>query len=99
MSRTLIKKAEVVRRTALSETTIRRLISKSEFPKPFQLTEAGSVAWCQDEVNAWIESRPIVTPETQRRVAPGTAKRGRISSTKSETSSANIKKEAHHESN
>jgi prophage regulatory protein len=77
MSRTLIRKTEVGRRTGLSEATIRRLALKGEFPMPVQLTEGGSVAWYQDEVDVWIESRQIVTPESQRRVAPGNTKRGR----------------------
>ena len=77
MSRTLMRKAEVVRRTALSESTIRRLVAKGTFPKPVQLTDTGSMAWFQDEVDAWIESRQILTRELQRKVAPGTAKQGR----------------------
>jgi len=74
MSRTLIRKAEVVRRTALSESTIRRLVDKGTFPQPVQLTDTGSIAWFQDEVDGWIESRQILTPELQRKVAPGTTK-------------------------
>lgn len=77
MSRSLMKKAEVIRRTALSESTIRRLAARGQFPIPVQLIGSGSIGWFQDEVDAWIDSRQILTPELQQKVAPGTIKGGR----------------------
>jgi predicted DNA-binding transcriptional regulator AlpA len=77
MCRKLIRKPIVCEMTGLSYGTIRRMFQTEDFPKPVQLTSGGSVAWFEDEVAAWIESRQIVTPDTQRQVAPGSAKRGR----------------------
>jgi len=94
MGRSLMKKAEVVRRTALSESTIRRLVARGQFPKPVQLTDSGSVGWFQDEVDTWIESRQILTPELQRKVAPGTMKRERPQKTQQQ-----VLKGVRHESN
>jgi len=63
--------------TGLSYATIRRLYLADEFPKPVQLTPGGSIAWYEDEVSAWIDSRQVVTPNTQRQIAPGSPRRGR----------------------
>jgi len=77
MCRKLMRKTIACEMTGLSYGTIRRLYLAGEFPKPVQLTQAGSIAWYEDEVAAWIESRHVVTPESQRQVAPGSLKRGR----------------------
>ena len=77
MSRKLIRRSTVIELTGLGDGTIRRLIAGDKFPKLVQLTPGGSVGWFEDEVGAWIESLQVVTPETQRQVAPGSAKRGR----------------------
>lgn len=80
--RKLIRKTTTIELTGLSYGTIRRLYLAGEFPKPVQLTSGGSVAWFENEVSDWIESRPIVTPATQRQVAAGSQKRGRPCVTK-----------------
>ena len=73
----LLRKKAVCEITSLSSATIRRLYLKGEFPKPLQLTSGGSVAWSAEEVVAWVESRQVATPETQRQVALGSTTRGR----------------------
>lgn len=77
MCRRLMRKAVTCEMTGLSYGTIRRLFMAGEFPKPIQLTSAGSVAWYEDEVAEWINTRQKVTAETQRQVAPGSPRRGR----------------------
>lgn len=52
----LLKRSEVVKKTALSASQIYRLMHAGEFPKAVQLSER-SVAWVEHEVDAWIESR------------------------------------------
>jgi predicted DNA-binding transcriptional regulator AlpA len=77
MCKKLIRKTTVCEMTGLSYGTIRRLFQAEQFPKPVQLTPGGSVAWFEVEIAAWIESRQVVTAESQRQVAPGNPKRGR----------------------
>jgi predicted DNA-binding transcriptional regulator AlpA len=77
MCRKLMRKPATCEMTGLSYPTIRRLFMTGEFPKPVQLTPGGSVAWYEDQVAEWINSRQIVTEDTQRQVAPGSPKRGR----------------------
>jgi prophage regulatory protein len=54
--RILLRRKEVVRRTALSASQIYRLMNDGEFPRQVQLS-ARSVAWIESEVEAWIDDR------------------------------------------
>lgn len=53
----LLRLREVRRATGLSRSTIYRLAAIGRFPAPVKLTEHAS-AWREDELAAWIESRP-----------------------------------------
>lgn len=53
---TLIKRDEVIKKTALSATQIYRLIDADDFPKPVKLS-ARAVAWVEQEVDSWVEGR------------------------------------------
>lgn len=50
---------QVEDRVGLSRTTIWRLERRGRFPARRRLGP-NSVAWIEDEVDAWIESRPMV---------------------------------------
>ncbi|MBS9404790.1 AlpA family transcriptional regulator [Halomonas sp. TRM85114] len=52
----LLKRPEVRERTTLSDSALYRLINKGEFPPPIQLGPR-AVAWLEEEVTAWIESK------------------------------------------
>lgn len=52
----LIRKGAVLERTALSNTSLYRLIAKGEFPKPIKLGPR-AVAWVEGDIQKWIESR------------------------------------------
>lgn len=52
----LIRKRAVLERTALSNTSLYRLIAKGEFPKPIKLGPR-AVAWVEEDIQEWIESR------------------------------------------
>ncbi|GGB82132.1 transcriptional regulator [Marinobacterium zhoushanense] len=52
----LIRLPEVLRLTALSRTTLYRKIKGGTFPRATRLG-ARSVAWVEEEVQAWIKSR------------------------------------------
>jgi prophage regulatory protein len=56
MSRRIIRRAEVKRRTSLSFVHIWRLEKRNEFPARVQLGP-NSVGWYEDEVDAWVASR------------------------------------------
>lgn len=52
----LIKKPEVLKKTALSNSSLYRLINADEFPAPIQLGPR-AVAWVDSEVQEWIDKR------------------------------------------
>ena len=60
----LLKRREVEKATRLSRATLYRLMSSGKFPRPVCLG-ARSVAWREDEVAAWIESRPASNSQSQ----------------------------------
>lgn len=54
----LIRLPEVQHRVGLGRSTIYRWMAEGKFPKPVQLG-GYSVAWAEDEVEAWIADRLI----------------------------------------
>ncbi len=52
----LIRLPEVRHRVGLGRSTIYRWVAEDKFPKPVQLG-GYTVAWAEDEVEAWIGSR------------------------------------------
>ena len=50
---------EVERRAGLSRTTIWRLERKGQFPARRRIGP-NAVGWLEEEIDAWIESRPTV---------------------------------------
>jgi len=59
----LLRLPAVIAMTGLGRDTIYRLGREGLFPKPRKLTERSS-AWREDEVQAWIDSRPEYQPST-----------------------------------
>lgn len=58
MSQQLIKLPDVIQLTGLSSSSIYRLGSVGEFPKPIKLTANGrSSAWIAEEVHQWVSDR------------------------------------------
>lgn len=53
----LLRKRQVLAKTALCHTTLYMLIKAGLFPKGLRLS-ARCVAWRDSEVSAWINSRP-----------------------------------------
>ena len=56
MAQQIIKLTEVKIATALSGSTIYRLISQGEFPQQIKLSERSS-GWLKSEIEQWIEDR------------------------------------------
>jgi prophage regulatory protein len=57
--RTILRKEEVLRRTALKTTRLYELINNGEFPIQVSIG-ARAVGWYEDEVQDWIDERPAV---------------------------------------
>lgn len=62
----LLKRAQVLKICAISNSTLYRLIKVGAFPEPIGITGKRSVAWKEDDVVKWIEELPRV-PLTNRR--------------------------------
>ena len=59
--RKLITKAEVLERVPYSYPTIWEKMRRGEFPRSVKLDDSGAkVAWFEDELIEWIESRKRV---------------------------------------
>jgi predicted DNA-binding transcriptional regulator AlpA len=54
---TILRTNEVIRLTGLSRTTLWRLERTAGFPARLRLG-TNSIGWLEDEVRAWLESRP-----------------------------------------
>jgi len=52
----LLRLPEVLERTALSQSSVYRLIADNGFPSPVRLSKR-SVAWVEHEVEGWIADR------------------------------------------
>lgn len=52
----LIKRREVLARTTLANSTLYELMRAGKFPQSVQIGPR-SVAWVEEEVDAWIEER------------------------------------------
>jgi prophage regulatory protein len=61
LASTIIRKAEVLRRTGFSASTLYLRIAKGEFPRQVSLG-ARSVGWIEHEIDAWIAGRVHARP-------------------------------------
>ena len=52
----LINKADVIKLTSLSQSTLWRLERKGQFPKKIQIS-TGRIAYSESQVMDWIQSR------------------------------------------
>ncbi|HDL6893890.1 helix-turn-helix transcriptional regulator [Yersinia enterocolitica] len=59
-----IRKKKMLEMVQLSEDTINRLEKSGKFPKRFPLTNR-TVAWNQDEVEAWLDQRQANPDEVE----------------------------------
>jgi predicted DNA-binding transcriptional regulator AlpA len=60
---------EVIELTGMSRSTLKRAIRDEEFPPPRKLTR-GRVGFRQDEIAAWVETRPQVEGKVRRQQRP-----------------------------
>lgn len=59
MSRTIIRRPEVIGRVGLKKSQIAVLVRRGEFPPPVQLG-ARAIGWYADEIDQWVTNRPRV---------------------------------------
>lgn len=57
----LLRLPEVMEITGLGRDTIYRYIREGRFPRQRRISERAS-AWREDEIGAWVDSRPAVEP-------------------------------------
>ena len=62
MQETLLRRDQVEARTALSRSSIYRLMRIGKFPEPLRIGERG-VRWPESEITAWLADRPRATGE------------------------------------
>jgi prophage regulatory protein len=60
---------EVIELTGMSRSTLKRAIRDEEFPAPRKLTR-GRVGFRQDEIAAWVETRPRANGAAARQRMP-----------------------------
>ena len=65
MTDRLLRRREVEEITSMSPSSIYRLISDEEFPRPVRVGPA-AVRWKASDITAWLESRPIAASEDGR---------------------------------
>lgn len=58
MAEKYIRRPAVEELTGLGRTTIYKLMSAGEFPRPIKITSK-AVAWPESAVVAWLASRPV----------------------------------------
>src|SRR5436305_1146040 len=56
-ARKLIRRAEVLRRSGYSNTTLWRREREGKFPSRIIIGESGAVAWYEDEIDQWQAAR------------------------------------------
>jgi prophage regulatory protein len=60
----VIREPEVTAKTGYSRAALRRLVNEADFPAPIKLGrgQSGAVGWFENEIDAWLLSRPRVIP-------------------------------------
>nr|WP_269844201.1 AlpA family transcriptional regulator [Halovibrio salipaludis] len=54
---TLNRLPEVMRRTAMSRSSIYLAMKRGQFPRPVSLTGSRAVAWRESDIQRWIDER------------------------------------------
>ena len=58
-----LKLKEVLRLVSLSCTTVYRMMSRGEFPRPVRVGRRAA-RWHSDEIEEWLAARPYTVPES-----------------------------------
>jgi len=65
----MLRLREVEQLTGLRRSSIYLYVARGKFPRPRKLTSVAT-AWREDEVRAWIESRPLAGEIPAHSAAP-----------------------------
>lgn len=58
-----IKLPEVIKRTALSRSSVWRRVKDGAFPKPFHLGHGRAVAWLSSDIDTWLKAQAAIRYE------------------------------------
>ena len=58
----LLNKFQVIEKTGMSESTLRRRIADGGFPPPRQISRR-KIGWLDNETDEWLINLPVVTGE------------------------------------
>ena len=72
MTPKLLKRGAVEELTLLSRSAIYAAMEAGEFPRPVRIGKR-AVAWRQEDIEAWLASRPIALPGGDQPANPPTA--------------------------
>lgn len=64
----LLRLPEVIEITGLGRDTIYRYIREGRFPRQRRISQRAS-GWREDEIRAWVDSRPVVEPSDSKESA------------------------------
>ena len=70
LKRNILRRAEVRRRTGLSDATMWRYERDGKFPKRIVISESGNVGWYDDEIDRWVHGRIRAGGKRPAGVAP-----------------------------
>jgi prophage regulatory protein len=59
MSKTILRKSDVLKKVGVSKTQLQTLIEAGEFPGAIKLggPEARAIGWIESEIDAWIDQK------------------------------------------
>lgn len=60
MSKSVLRLPATKVKTQLSRSTINRLEAEGKFPRRIMLGDGRAVGWFEEEIDAWLASRPRV---------------------------------------
>ncbi len=67
MNALILRKPEVIAYTGVPASSLTRLVSTGQFPKPIRLS-ARAIGWLRSDLDAWIEAR-VAQRDNQRAAA------------------------------
>ncbi|CAD6874250.1 helix-turn-helix transcriptional regulator [Methylomonas fluvii] len=59
MSKRILKQPEVLGKTKLGESSLKRMVKSGAFPAPIRLGDGRSIGWIESEIDGWIDQKAI----------------------------------------
>lgn len=87
---TIIGTQETMRRTGRSRAWLWRHAKSGAFPAPVQIS-ARAIGWIEDQVEAWIESRPVASAYVEQKKSEAVTGANLHTASRQKRDSANVK--------